>query len=330
MRCFAVCGFAALVALGGCKKDVSGSYLAEDKVTVSWLQLVRTPDNHLTGQIVSSDLTPDGKIEQASVPLTGAVNGEDVSLTGSSSFLGTPNMTLSGTFDGNTLTVTGVKSAPITLKRATLAEYQARLAEQTTRSHAVISANAAAEAQQRTLQANENFIVQVDQLIGQMQRVDVEADVHLGKFPNAEKAYQAITVKVNEYVTRERQLAGKFFRSAERSQLYMVANQLSLNTDQMHYQAQSLESSRETNIAPLVNEATSLEHDCRQDGPVSGDLTSLEIEARQSACNRLLTAAPTFHQKYDAVTAGLNNLEAVYRREKDAQQRLLVLAQEMK
>ena len=44
-----------------------------------------------------------------------------------------------------------------------------------------------------------------------MQRVDVEADVHLGQFPNAEKAYQTITVKINEYVMRERQLVGKFF-----------------------------------------------------------------------------------------------------------------------
>ena len=110
----------------------------------------------------------------------------------------------------------------------------------------------------------------------------------------------------------------------------MEANQLSLNTDRMHYRAQSLQSSLETDIAPLVNEATSLEHDCRQAGPVLGDLTSVEVEARQSACNRLLSAAPTFHQKYDAVTAGLNHLEAVYNREKDAQQRLLVLAQEMK
>ena len=166
MRCFAVCGLAALVLLGGCKKNLSGTYLAEDKGTVCWLQLVRTPDDHLTGQIVSSDLTPGGKIERGSVPLTGAVNGEDVTLTGSSGFLQTSNMTLSGKFDGNTLTVAGVQPAPITLKRATLAEYQARLVDQTTRSQAIISARATADAQQRTLEVQRNFIVEVDQLIG--------------------------------------------------------------------------------------------------------------------------------------------------------------------
>ncbi len=56
MKRFAWYGLAALILLSGCKKDVSGSYLANDKVAVCWLQLVRTPDNHLTGQMVSSVL----------------------------------------------------------------------------------------------------------------------------------------------------------------------------------------------------------------------------------------------------------------------------------
>ena len=77
--------------------------------------------------------------------------------------------------------------------------------------------------------------------------VDAEADLHLGRFPNAEKGYEAITAKVSEYVTRERQLAGSPNRTVDRSQLYVAANQASLNTDQMHYQGQSLQSSLDTN-----------------------------------------------------------------------------------
>jgi hypothetical protein len=328
MNRFALCCLAALVLLTGCKKDVSGSYLADDKVSLCWLQLVRTPDDHLTGQIVSSVLQPDGKIEHGSVSLTGAVNGENVTLTGGG-FLGIASTTLSGTFDGNTLTLTGVQSTPVSLKRATLADYQAQLAEQVTRSEAVMSARTTAEARQRTFQAQQNFVAGIDQLIGRMQRFDAEADVHLGRFPNAEKGYEAITAKVNEYVTRERQLVGNPNRGVDRAQLYVAANQASLNTDQMYYQGQSLQSSLETNIAPLVNEATALEHGCRDNRPVSGVLTPAEQGAHQSACNRLLGAVPTFHQKYEAVSAGLGHLAEIYRREKIAQAKLLETGQRL-
>jgi hypothetical protein len=58
-------------------------------------------------------------------------------------------------------------------------------------------------------------------------------------------------------------------------------------------------------------------------------LTPEEVEAHQSACKRLLNAAPVFQQKYDSVAAGLNHLEVVYKHEKDAQERLLATAQKM-
>jgi len=328
MNRLALCCLAALVLLTGCKKDVSGSYLADDKTAVCWLQLVRTPDAHLTGQIVSSVLKPDGKIEHGSVSLTGAVNGENVTLTGGG-FLGMPSITLSGTFDSNSLTLTGVQSTPVTLKRGTLADYQAKLREQTTRSQAVISARAAAESRQQTLQAQRNFVSQIDVLIANMQRFDSEADVYLGRFPNVEKGYESITAKVSEYVTQERQLAGNPNREVARSQLYVASNQASLTTNRAHYQGQSLQSSLETNITPMVSQEMLLELGCRENRTAHNDLTPAEIEVHQSACDRLLSVAPVFHQKYNAVSAGLSHLEAVYKREKDAQDRLLAIALKM-
>ena len=97
----------------------------------------------------------------------------------------------------------------------------------------------------------------------------------------------------------------------------------------MHYQGQALQSSLETDIAPLVNEVTALEQVCPQSGSVGANLTPSEIEAHQAACNRLLSAAPKFHQKYNAIAAGLSRLEAVYKREKDAQAQLLAAAEKM-
>lgn len=278
--------------------------------------------------MVSSVLKPDGQIQRGSVSLTGAVDGENITLTGGG-FLGLSSTTLSGTTDGNSLTLTGVESTPVTLKRATLAEYQAKLGEQNSRSQAIVAARTSAASRQRSLQTQRNFVAEIDQLIGNMQRFDSEADVHLSRFPNAEKGYEAITAKVTKYVTRERQLAGNPNRGVDRSQLSVAANQASLNTDQMHFQGQSLQSSLESNIAPLLSEETTLEQGCHEGGPVGSNLTPVEVEARRSACNRLMDAVPKFRQKYTAVSTGLNHLEEVYKREKDTQERLLATAQKL-
>jgi hypothetical protein len=341
MRRFALCWVAALLLPTGCKKDVSGSYLASDQQTVCWLPLVRTPDDHVTGQMVCSVMKPDGSIDHESVSLTGAVNGENITLSGGG-FFGLATTTESGTFDGNILTLTGVQSSPAIFKRARLADYQALIEEQSKRSQAIVSERAAAEsrqkaaqeaaeAQEQAFQAEQNFEGGIDQLIGRMQRFDSEADVHLGRFPNFAKSYEAITAKVNEFVTHERQLAGNPNASNVRAQLVNAATQASFATDQMHFQAQSLESSLETNITPLVDQVGVLEQSCNRYGPAheNPEPTSAEAEAHKDACNRLLNAAPLFHQKYVATESGLSHLEAVYRHEKDAQAQLLTTADRM-
>ncbi|WP_156785221.1 hypothetical protein [Terriglobus roseus] len=307
---------------------MSGSYLMNDEVAVCWLQLVRTPDNHLTGQLVSSVLKPGGKIDHESVSLTGAVNGENVMLSGGG-ILGMAQTTLSGRFDGNSLTLSGVPSTPVILKRASLADYQAQLDDQSKRSQTIISARATAAGQRRTLQAEKDFLSHVDRVISQMQRFDAEADVHLGRFPNAEKAYIAVTAKVSEYVTRERQLVGNPSRAVARSQLEVAATQISLNTDQVHFQGEALQRSLETNIAPLVNQVSELAQRCHETQPIGGNLPQAEIEEHKGACNRLLNAAPAFNQKYAAIVAGLSRLENVYKREKEYQAKLLDDAQRL-
>jgi hypothetical protein len=314
-----------LVLLGGCHKDVSGSYLAADDGGVMWVQLVRTPDDHVAGQLVLTTLGADGKIEHKDESLTGAVNGENVTLIGGG-FAGLGTATLSGTFDGSSLTLTGANAASFTLKRASLADYQAKLSDQATHSHAIITGRDSATAKASTLQAQKNSITHVDQVIGEMRRFDTDADVHFGRFPGAEKSYEGFTAKVTVLVTHERQIAGKPDRAVDRSELYVNANDASLNMDQLHLDQQSLQQSLQFNVASLEKEATSLEQSCRQSGPG----TNLANEVSYiNACNRLNAAAPAFHQKYQAMTAGLNHLEDVYKREKTAQERLLAEARKI-
>ena len=322
------CGAFAVVLMAGCHSNISGAYLASDKSAMVWLQVVRTPDNHLTGQIATNVLKPDGTIEQNSVSITGAVDGENVTIQGSR-FFGLESFVLSGTLSGNVLTLTGAQSVPLTFTRSTPAEFQAKVAELNARSQSITQAKAVAQAQQRTFQTQANFVSQVDQLIRRMAQFDSQADVHLGRFPGAEKGYEGITARVGEYVARERRLAGNPNAEVARGQLSVAANQASIQTDQMHYQGESLQSSLETNVKPMADQATAFEQQCRAVSQNSGHLTPAEVQNVNGACGRLDSAVGPFRQKFSAMSDGLAHLERVYQDEHGKQQQLLQTAQRL-
>ena len=320
MKRFAVYILTVVFFLVGCKNNVSGSYLFAENGVILWLQLVRTPDSRLTGQIVMSQLRPDGQIEEKSAPITGAVDGENVTLQTNSLF-GLSNRSLSGTFDGDGITLAGADVPPGMMKRASLSDYQAQLATLQKRSSEIVAAKTTDEASKRQLQEETNVVSKIEQLIGHMQRFESEADIQLNKIPDAEKRYEAITSKVNTYVTRERQLARNPNAGVERGQLDVAANQVSLNTDQLHLATDSLQRSLDINIAPLAREVSVLEKGCQG--------TDNIVDSRGSACKRLLIAVPAFDQKYSAITVGLSHLEEVYKREKNTQERLLAEVQHL-
>lgn len=317
-----VCGAFAMVLMAGCHSNISGAYLASDDSAVVWLQVVRTPDSHLTGQIAANVLKPGGTIEQNSVSITGAVDGENVTIQGSR-FFGLDSFVLSGTLRGNVLTLTGAQSVPLTFMRATPSEFQAKMAGLNARSQSIIQAKAVAEAKQKAFEAQVNFVSQIDQLMRRMAQFDAEADIHLGRFPSAEKGYEGITARVGAYVARERQLAGNTNAAVARGQLSVAANQASIQTEQMHNEAVSLESSLEGNIKPLTGQAAAFEEQCHAVSQNSGNLTAKEVQNVNAACDRLESAVTPFRQKFNAMSAGLAHLEQAYQRERDSQQRLI-------
>ena len=319
---------AALILVCGCQRDISGTYLATDQNGIVWLQLVRTPDNHLTGQFALSILKPDGKIDRNSVSLTGAVDGENVSLSGSGLF-GLQSTALSGTLNGDTLTLTGPQAQPFVLKRSSMNDYQAQMSALDSRAQTIVAAKLSAEAAQRTERVQRNFVDTVDQLVSHMQRIDAATDVHLGRFAAAEKRYQAITAKISAYVEREHRLAGNQNAAVDRSELYVDANQAALDTTQLHLDAQSTQQDFETNAKPVADSVNGLENSCQNFDTGRSGLTPAEVEAHKAACGRLVAALPLFRQKYDALRAGLAHLEQVYTQENNAQQGLLKTAQKL-
>lgn len=312
-----------LCLLTGCRSNISGSYMASDQSTVCWLQLVRTPDNRLSGQITYATVTKDGQIQRNSVAVTGAVDGDNVTISGSK-FLGFDTFTFSGVQHGNYLTLTGAEATPMTLRRATLAEYQSQEAALQAQSQKIIAAKLDEGERAKAFQHQRDFVAEVSALIGKMDTFERAADVHLGRFPNAERAYGAITDRMKTLVARQRQLAGNENAGVARGQLSVAVTQTSLQTDQLHNQGESLQSALEGNIQPLVNESANLEQQCG--AATSGaptPFTPEELQNVRNVCDRLNAAVGPFRAKFNAMSSGLAHLEDVYRQEERTQQTLI-------
>lgn len=314
------------VLLNGCQRDISGKYLAKFTDGICWLQLVKTPDNHLTGQLETLILRPDGKVERNDVSVTGAVNGRDFTI--SASAFGLQVLALSGTLAGNRLTLTGVQPSPLRLERSDLNEYEREMNTLNAKAEQILVEKHAVAARQRVAQSQKDFISGVDTIVARMRQFASEADSHLSKFPGAEDRYHAITVKMTEYVNRERQLGGDRNEAVTRAQLAVAVNQASIGTDQLHNAVQSLQSSLQSKVQPISVEATGLEQRCRHANARS-DLTPAQIEARGVACERLFQATGPYRQKVEAVNRGLVHLDQIYAQERKTQEGLLQAAQHL-
>jgi len=302
-----------LTLLCGCHRGASGTYMAKFANGVDWLQLVKTPDNHLTGQYVELTLQADGKVDQKNGTFGGAIDGENVILSIAGIF-GMQGGTLSGTLDGNKLTLTGPRLAPVILNRADFDEYQGEVKALHAKSQHILSAK-----------NQQDLISGIDRVVSRMQQVALEADTRLIEFPKAEERYHAVTARVTEYTNRERELGRNPSTGVARSELDVAANQVSLATEELHNSLQSLRFSVQANVQGLAPEVDGLERGCRAVVP-PGDLTSLQTSSRNAACKNLFRVDASYRHSVDAVVHGLIHLEDAYQRESHIQQGLLQAA----
>lgn len=322
---------AVSLLLSGCwRHEVSGKYIAKFTNGVYWLQLVQTPDGHLTGQIEILVLGADGKVEYNNLSITGAADGNNVSMSLKPISFLPFTVTASGALDGDKLTLTGGftggQPTTVVLVRSDVSDYQAQANALNMQSSSILAAKAAADARKKAAQKERDFIAGLDQLVGRMKRFNAAADARLDKLPAAAQRYQTITLKMREYLNRERQLAGNPNSSVARGQISVAISQGSVATDQVHAEIQSVQWDFQANAEPLMKLGTESEQSCRStaDNPVP-----LEAEAWNSACLRLLDANVLYRQKFDAVARILAHLEEVYQQERKNQDQLVRASQQI-
>jgi hypothetical protein len=316
----------ALALLSSCQREVSGKFLAKFSNGVYWLQIVRTPDNHLTGQLESLLIGKDGRIQREAVAVTGAVNAGNVTI--SATMFGLQVVTLSGALDGSKLTLTGGNPSPLVLGRSDMSEYEQVAKDLNIQSQRIITATASAQARQRMALAQRNLVVRIGQGVSKMREFDSQADVHLSRFPGGEERYRAITARMTQYLNRERSILGGGSAAVARSQILVAMNQASIATEELHNAANSLESAVRATAQPLSTDGIDLAHGCRATVN-SGDLTQDQAESRNAACGQLFPTLDAFQQKLGAMSRGLAHLQQVYQQERRVQAGLLQTAQRL-
>lgn len=304
------------------KTNISGQYLAKFNDGVGFLQLVETPDKHINGQFETVTLNPDGAVRTNSVHVTGAVDGENVTLTlGESSFLHSA-ATASGIFSAGKLTLAwpfSKNNQPTTtvFERSSQDQFNTQVSAINARASQIIKEKAAAHAielEQRARDEEEqnerNFVVALEQLIAAMSEFRTKANAHVTRFPAVEQHFLRITAKMGDLLKQERQAVGRD-ASVQRGQLSVEISQGSVALEQLHNEVQAEESSFEL-ARPLFEKVANAESKCKT---IHDNSNLHNSEALNAQCAKFAEAVPTYRQTFAAMVRGLASIEGVYQQQ---------------
>ena len=220
-RAYPILAVLVLTACAG--SPVSGIYVASNDVEVDMVQLVETPDHHITGRFQTTNINTDGTTTDNVVALDGAASGSEMTLLLKPIGFINAGVTATGQVIGDDLTLNGrglntkvhrqslgdYQIALDKLKKAAgvkLAEVQAQKAAQAARdaanaaaaaqaaNEAAAAANAAkAEQQAQTMSAVSAKIVDATAVL---ERKGGEMDTFVASLPDIASEYRANTERM--------------------------------------------------------------------------------------------------------------------------------------
>ncbi|KAF3462092.1 hypothetical protein ACQCP0_21065 [Ralstonia pseudosolanacearum] len=316
--------FSFLTVLCGCgQNNVSGGYIAKPPGTVVWLQLVETPDKHLTGQLDTASIDKSGKLVYLNAPVTGAINGESISISLKPQALLASSVQLAGTFKGGLLTLRGGPTGDtVTLHRASDDEFAKGRQELAEQSQRLLAAKADAEQRAQAAREEKEQLDMVRDLARRIKRINAELPARVERLLKAENTYVAITQKMRGLVERQQGLAGNSGAGVARSQIVVALNQGIVDSNQAHIIVGSDGQSLRSAIGPAMENLPVAEQSCHRAG-------SQGHSASSDACLALLAEVPGAERNAQALARAIAHLELAYQRERTQQEELLHLGERL-
>jgi len=312
-----------ITALAGCgPKSISGGYLGKSPGTVVWLQLVETPDKHITGQLNTTSIDKNGKLLYITAPVTGAVDGESISLSFRRDALLAATVQLAGTVNGDTLNLRGGPTGEeVILHRAKDDELTAEKQELAAQSQRFLAAKAEAAQRADAARREKQQLDEVRSLTQSVTRLNADVPRRVAQLLTAEKAYADITAKMRKLVQRQQALAGNPGAGVARNDVVVNLNQNLVNSNQAHISANWAAQSLRTDIKPVIDRLTAAEQSCHQAGAAASPANE--------ACQALLAVAPAAGLNAQAANSAIARVEAAYARERSQQEELFRTAQQL-
>ena len=338
-RAGAVIAACLVVLVGGwfgwrwLQPDVSGVYVATGPNLIWFLQLVETPNHHLTGRFEESALKPDGTIQRITAPVTGDVNGKNIVMTLRPLAPLPIDVTASGTINfGQISLILGAwgYSGQSTFEKSDMAAFQTKLADLNARSRTLLAAQAAAQARQREAEARQRVaetqskqVAEMRQFLTQAATIKTAFNDRMKSFPEWEQRYQAITDKMRAYLEREQQIPIDWRSAPARSQLSVTIGQGPIASDQMHIEIETHHQALETTRGNLARSFDTLRQMCRlaHENTPANPIPPDQFEWNET-CLLALAAEPNLNAQADKLAAGYQHVEAVYQQEMARQKQI--------
>jgi hypothetical protein len=294
---------------------MSGTYVGNGKDIAVLVQLVETGDGHLAGRYEQVVLRPGGKVEDMNATLTGAADTHTVVLTLQPNEFLSGSLTLSGTFQGGLLHLTGGgNGANLTLNlvKGDEADFRAHVAALTELSAQTNAAQARREANERQAKLEADRLVALQNLTGQMIAFTAKADAALPKFPSREQQYHQFTTRMRAGLAREEAISGGIQAGFARMQLSGAIGQAGGDAVQFHANVRSAYETFKFETDPLLNQSTEASGLCRGAHVTAEGDPSPVPEPLNGACLRFFAADKDFRQRVVSLRDGHAHLETVW------------------
>jgi hypothetical protein len=309
----------ALMLLSSCRSQhVSGTYIASTPTDVTLLQLVETPDHHVTGRMEDFASAADGTINNVVMRVDGAVDGSELTLIMKPLAFAEAGITASATLGFNSLTL-AARGSTVTLQRSDLSAYQeavnsiasnAARARQAKYEHDQAAAASAARAQVLAEAQAQSASLQhdLDQFDGTLNRLGGYYDAALAKLEPVDGHYRSITGRMQNLLGRS--LATTRSGDFQRGQYsYTISTGLNA-TETLHEQVQTVA----TNVGAADSQVNS------QWASLSARCAAITDPGAAARCKALGDSYAAIGPHRAALAERLRALEGIYQDELAKQQ----------
>ena len=307
---------------------LSGTYVAETAISAFLVQIVETGNGQLTGRYEQFVLNSDGKTEDMSAPLTGAVNGQTVVVTIKPSGFFGGEIAASGEIRGDKLFLSagaGKGNLNVTLHRSDESEFRAKVVALTAHGDQITGDNARRQFTQKKSEQMNKIYGQTRAIEQKLEAFVQAANNRVPKFDEAERRYRSYTSRMQAGLDREKSMVGGWQARTAKGQMSVAISQVAVEAAVYHTNIQVAAGQVAHTINEIQGDVADAEMNCNgADIQVAFAIPSLKADAAttKTECDRFLGMLPDFRAASTGQAEAFNRIEAVWMQEKAKQDQL--------